>query len=252
MRRPARGATAGRAAVALWFAAALLLFAGTVSGFVGAALAQHSVTVPPARDAAPDVLERAATVLPEFRSGSEAVEFVADPMAQDSNVGDDAAPPMNVQDDSADVASAPEAAADRIRRPTPPSSDVQPSEPAPTEPLPHAAPAPGPGTYQVTRALVDAVANDPESVGAQSTHIAVVYEPDGTPVGLRITGVGRDSGLRAAGIRNGDILVAVNGQVVDSPQRGVAVYQRLSTATAVSVDLVRRGEPRRIRIVVTD
>lgn len=111
---------------------------------------------------------------------------------------------------------------------------------------------PPPGTYRVARSTVDAVANDPGSVGAASTRISSEIGESGETVGLRITGIGRNSALRQAGLRNGDVLVAVNGQAVDSPQRGIAVYQRLSTSSSVSVELLRRGEPRRLRVEVTD
>ena len=209
---------------------------GTLSSLIGARLAQHSVAVPPMRSLEPvPVTAHAAVALPVFRTGEAAGEYVADPMPT--------LPPE-----------AAEAPAPEQRHPTPVPAPEPPAEVAETlaEPtLPEPA-APSPGTYVITRSVVDAVANDPESVGAQSTHIAVERAPDGSTIGLRITGVGRDSALRDAGIRNGDVLVAVNGETVDSPQRGVAMYQRLSTSSGVSVELLRRGERRRIRIEVTD
>lgn len=111
---------------------------------------------------------------------------------------------------------------------------------------------PPPGTYRVSRSIVDAVANDPSSVGAASTRINPELDDLGETIGLRITGIGRSSALRQAGLRNGDVLVAVNGESVNSPQRGIAVYQRLSTSSSVSVEVLRRGERRRLRVEVTD
>jgi type II secretory pathway component PulC len=112
--------------------------------------------------------------------------------------------------------------------------------------------APPPGTYRVARSLVDAVANDPGSVGAASTRINPEFNDSGETIGLRITGIGRSSALRQAGLRNGDVIVTVNWQAVNSPQRGIAVYQRLSTSSSVSVEVLRRGETRRLRVEVTD
>ena len=233
MRRPPQRVPFGGVIIVCWLGAVVVLAAGTVSGFVGAAIAQRSVALPPERPTAPQSAPSRVTVLPEFRSGVEAADFVADesPAVVPAEPAVSPPPPPPPQ----------------AARSLEPEADTE-VEPPPEAPVP----APSPGTYVITRGLVDAVANNPESVGAESTHIAVVEAEDGTPVGLRITGVGRDSGLRTAGIRNGDVLVAVNGEVVDSPQRGVAMYQRLSTASSVSVELIRRGEPRRIRIVVTD
>ena len=226
-----------RAAALAWLACAALLLMGTVSSLLGARIAAHSVTVPPLGELPNTQLEPTrAVALPEFRTGEEAEAFVSDP-----------APTL---EEASTVRREPttEPAREEPREAPRPAVD---EAPAVVE-QPAAEAAPRPGVYVITRSTVDAVANDPESVGAQSTHIAVERTDDGTPIGLRITGIGRDSALRSAGIRNGDVLIAVNGETVDSPQRGVAMYQRLSTSSGVSVELLRRGERRRIRIEVTD
>ena len=65
---------------------------------------------------------------------------------------------------------------------------------------------------------------------------------DGRPNGFRLNGLSSDSIFSAIGIRNGDVIHSVNGQVVDSPQRAMELYRSLMTSSRVEMTVERRGQ----------
>lgn len=59
--------------------------------------------------------------------------------------------------------------------------------------------------------------------------------------GMRLNGVRAGSTLHSLGLRSGDVVTSVNGHVIDSPNRVLALHQQLSTAGELQLTVLRRG-----------
>lgn len=87
----------------------------------------------------------------------------------------------------------------------------------------------------------NALLNDPNSVmGLINVR---PYQKDGQLVGYRLR-PGKDrSLLRRFGLRSGDIVTSVNGVPMNNPVKALEVLRDLSTASQISVDVLRNGAP---------
>ncbi|WP_455219776.1 type II secretion system protein GspC [Kaarinaea lacus] len=86
-----------------------------------------------------------------------------------------------------------------------------------------------------------ALLNDPNSVmGLINVR---PYQKDGQLLGYRLR-PGKDrSLLRRLGLRSGDIVTSVNGVPMNNPVKALEVLRDLSTASQISVDVLRNGTP---------
>ncbi|MDJ0783753.1 MAG: type II secretion system protein GspC [Desulfosarcinaceae bacterium] len=69
---------------------------------------------------------------------------------------------------------------------------------------------------------------------------------DGVPNGLALSNIQPNSIFRRMGLRNGDVLVGVDGQQIQSVDDALRLYDNLKTADSVLVDLKRRGREKSI------
>ncbi len=67
---------------------------------------------------------------------------------------------------------------------------------------------------------------------------------DGRADGLSISRIRRGSIFSRMGLRNGDIIQAVNGNALNSPEDVFALYETLKSGTRASVQITRRGRQR--------
>lgn len=141
-------------------------------------------------------------------------------------------------------------------RPAPRPTVNRPSVASAREPEPAAAVAPAGGTiedrvragvvrgengeYQIQRDLIQEVANDRSLLEQQAPRVVPNYV-NGQPRGFRLQGIRAGSIFSAIGIRNGDVLVAVNGQDIDSPQRAIQLYESMLSQPQVQMQVLRRG-----------
>lgn len=96
------------------------------------------------------------------------------------------------------------------------------------------------GAYNVPRDLIQEVANNQALLESQAPSIAPNYR-NGQPRGFRLRSVRSDSVFSAIGIRNGDVLLSVNGTELDSPQRALELYQAMLSQSSVTMQVERRG-----------
>jgi general secretion pathway protein C len=61
--------------------------------------------------------------------------------------------------------------------------------------------------------------------------------------GMRISSIRRNSLFQKLGLRNGDVIVGVNGQKVGSVDDALSLYRGLQSGSRVSIDLERRRRP---------
>jgi len=116
-------------------------------------------------------------------------------------------------------------------------------------PIPAEGPSP-PTHPAVTRVSSNHVEVSPdalESLGALGVR-AIPYMERGALAGVRLYGVRRTSPLAAAGVQNGDVIRAVDGQPLGSPDVALAALGRLRGGSPVRVTLVRGGEAREMTL----
>jgi general secretion pathway protein C len=69
------------------------------------------------------------------------------------------------------------------------------------------------------------------------------HQTDGVPDGLALTGIQPRSVLRRLGLRDGDVITAIDGEPVQSAEQLGVIFERLSSGTGLSLELNRRGRP---------
>lgn len=114
-------------------------------------------------------------------------------------------------------------------------------EPARSSALAPLAPPAGTPRFKVQRSLVESVLQDP-ATGLGAIRV-VPYSKDGRMVGTKLYGIRKDSPLHTLGLQNGDVLLAINGLEIATPDAALEAYGRLRSATNLSVSLERRGQP---------
>lgn len=114
------------------------------------------------------------------------------------------------------------------------------------------APAPANATPKpLSRAALDAVLEDPEALGRLG-RVVPHTDDSGEVDGFRVLGIRRGSLLEQIGLRNGDVLHAINSQPLTSVGDALAAYANLKSATRFEVALTRRGQPLTLTVTVTD
>ena len=95
--------------------------------------------------------------------------------------------------------------------------------------------------YNVDRDLVDYYAKHLKEFDDLARTLAYTDE-DGNPNGFRITGMRCGNPLMQAGIKNGDIVTAVNGKKVNNTMQAASAYMKLRGEEHLHVEVTRRGE----------
>ena len=78
------------------------------------------------------------------------------------------------------------------------------------------------------------------------------HSTDGVADGLTITGIKAGSIFRRMGLRNGDLIVGVNDDPINTPEDLINMYNDLKSAPEVSVQILRRGRLRDMNYTFTD
>ena len=66
---------------------------------------------------------------------------------------------------------------------------------------------------------------------------------DGQPNGWKVFSIRRTSALRQMGIKNNDVLTAVNGHDLSNTEKALEVYSKLQSEKSFSVEVLRNGTP---------
>jgi general secretion pathway protein C len=99
----------------------------------------------------------------------------------------------------------------------------------------------GEHAYELRRSAVEAMLGDMAALGSG---LRVVPElRDGQPAGLGLYGIRPGGPLTRIGLESGDLLRAVNGLPLTSPDAALAAYTALRTAAHVSLSVERAGRP---------
>lgn len=69
---------------------------------------------------------------------------------------------------------------------------------------------------------------------------------NGISDGLSLSGIRPNSIFRKMGLKNGDILVGVEGNTIESVDDALKLYESLKTSSSVTLEIKRRGQPQTI------
>jgi general secretion pathway protein C len=128
----------------------------------------------------------------------------------------------------------------------------QPAAPAPTAAAPAAPTDPlaaeldkgikkiGEHNYEVQRSTLDSLLGN---MGALAKGARIVPETkDGKPAGFRLFSIRPDGPFAKIGLLNGDVVSAINGLEMNSPDQALLAYTKLKTANHLSVAIERNGQ----------
>ena len=93
--------------------------------------------------------------------------------------------------------------------------------------------------YALDRALVDEILADPSVIQGAARFVPSIQ--DGKANGFRVYTIGADSLLAELGIQNGDTISSINGYQVASADQQLATYDKVKSASRLSVQTSRRG-----------
>jgi general secretion pathway protein C len=98
----------------------------------------------------------------------------------------------------------------------------------------------GENTYEIQRATLESVLGN-MSLLARSARI-VPEMRDGKAAGFRLYSVRPDGPFAKIGMQNGDVLSAINGLEITSPEKALEVYAKLKSASHLSLGVERNGQ----------
>ncbi|HEY0252506.1 MAG TPA: type II secretion system protein GspC [Kofleriaceae bacterium] len=102
--------------------------------------------------------------------------------------------------------------------------------------------------YEIPRATVDALISDPMAM-AKGARIVPALE-NGQPSGFKLYAIRSSSIYTALGLQNGDTLKKVNGLELTTAEKALEAYSKMSTATTIELEIVRRGTSIKITYVI--
>ncbi|MEM6989702.1 MAG: hypothetical protein AAF721_04375 [Myxococcota bacterium] len=134
------------------------------------------------------------------------------------------------------------------------------SSPSPRDPADEAM-AQGPGVQcdnvtehkrrcLVDSALVETLWTTPASLAKQFR--VIPYRRDGRVYGYRLSAIRRGTIGSRLGIKNGDILVAIDDESLTTPDEMLALYTELRDATHFDLEFERRGKPFDLEIEILE
>lgn len=94
---------------------------------------------------------------------------------------------------------------------------------------------------EMPRTTLQRLIDDPSLVGAVARVIPSVH--NGDPDGFKLYAIRPGSFYARLNLQNGDTVRAVNGYELTSTDRALEVFARLGSATTITLDVMRRGQP---------
>jgi len=134
---------------------------------------------------------------------------------------------------------------DLLDRPQPAAGAPAPATPAPsTDPLSaeldKGIKKIGEHNYEVQRSTLDSLLGN---MAALAKGARIVPETkDGKPAGFRLFSVKPDGPFAKIGLQNSDVISAINGIEMNSPDQALMVYTKLKSANHLSVAIERNGQ----------
>lgn len=108
--------------------------------------------------------------------------------------------------------------------------------------------ATGPGAYTVDGARWDAMLADGGALARGARLVPAVK--DGAVIGFKLYAVRAGSWFDRLGLKNGDVLRAVNGLPLTSPQEALEAYEKVRDAPLLTVGIDRADQPLTLRYTI--
>jgi general secretion pathway protein C len=102
----------------------------------------------------------------------------------------------------------------------------------------------GEDKYVVQRSRLNDIMSNLSQVSTQARLVPSFKE--GKPNGFKIFAIRESSIFGQLGLKNGDLILGVNGYTLDSPDKALMLYQKLQSTDSWSVDIERRGQKKTI------
>ncbi len=102
--------------------------------------------------------------------------------------------------------------------------------------------------YEISKQFLTRQLQDMNSI-LRTVFISPYYD-NGNFVGYRISRLADSSPLKQVGIRQGDILVQINGETLDSPNKMLELFSKIDDLTAAKIDILRKGERKTLFVEV--
>jgi len=106
------------------------------------------------------------------------------------------------------------------------------------------------GQFRVPRKLVNEAVTNLSGL-MRDAHFSP-YTWRGKPYGFKITRIRVDSLYDRLGLKNGDVLVEINGQKLDGPETFFSLYNRINSLKEVKLKIRRRGREKILVYQVSD
>lgn len=78
------------------------------------------------------------------------------------------------------------------------------------------------------------------------------YYKSGEFVGYRMSRLRRSSFFRKIGLKNGDIIVNINGENLSTPEKLFELFGKADDLTAITIDMLRRGKKESLFVEIND
>lgn len=95
--------------------------------------------------------------------------------------------------------------------------------------------------FQVDQSVIDGAMGNLEQLASQ-LHASPHKGPDGQVDGYRLSAIRKGSLLERLGVKNGDIVKAVNGKPLTSTEGAMSLYSSMSSEKSFSFDITRRSQ----------
>jgi general secretion pathway protein C len=102
--------------------------------------------------------------------------------------------------------------------------------------------------YEIDRSLVDKLLANPMAATKGARVTASIK--NGQPNGIKLYAIRPSSVYAKLGLSNGDTIHSINGNDLDSLDKGLEVYQKVKDESSLQVDITRRGKPMTIHYTI--
>jgi type II secretion system protein C len=103
-------------------------------------------------------------------------------------------------------------------------------------------------SYRIEREALEGWFANPACMMRQAR--IVPYFKDDKPAGFKIFSIRPNTFYSKLGLRNGDVVLRLNGVELTNPDKALEAYQGLKDAKAVNMDILRRGKPKTLKYQV--
>jgi general secretion pathway protein C len=99
----------------------------------------------------------------------------------------------------------------------------------------------GANRFEIDRNVIDSTLSNLNNIATQAR--IVPSFKNGVANGFKLFSIQPGSLYASIGIQNGDVVQRINGYEINSPEKALEIYQKLSQASQVTLDVERNGQP---------